>query len=227
VLTGTEGRRLDPELARFYETFGFLRLRGLFRDEVDTLSAVFDELVSTYGITGWPNFDPERRHRKTVVPDPIAISAEIREFSNDARLLDVVRTLVGNDFTRTGSMATAFHEDTEWHFDSYGVPKGVHTIKTSLYLDRLDGRTGALRVLPGTHFRNSPYCRHLREAMRLGVDDAFGVSATELPATVIENEPGDLIVWNVHTLHGSYGGGAYRRQLLFGFADASPDPPQT
>ena len=45
-----------------------------------------------------------------------------------------------------------FNCDVYWHLDVYGAATGVEHIKLSFYLDELQHDTGALRVIPGSHF---------------------------------------------------------------------------
>jgi hypothetical protein len=92
---------------------------------------------------------------------------------------------------------TKYVGDTSWHRDS---ELGIASLGCIAYLDRLTAATGALRVVPLSH-RNR---------------------TIELPAAgchtgvTIESEPGDVIVFDEHLVHGS-SGGRERRQWRVDF----------
>ncbi|HLM64349.1 MAG TPA: phytanoyl-CoA dioxygenase family protein [Acidimicrobiales bacterium] len=89
------------------------------------------------------------------------------------------------------SGATAWHRDSEVDVDSIGCVA---------YLEPLRAGTGALRVVPGSHR-----------------DPSLGESLAE----AIETVPGDVIAFDEHLLHASFGG-VGRRQWRVDFL-ADPD----
>ena len=62
------------------------------------------------------------------------------------------------------------------------------------------------------------------------VEEIFGVPGNEIPSVAINSSPGDLIIWNFRTIHGSYNGGERRRLFSLNFGEAEigshdgPDP---
>ena len=52
------------------------------------------------------------------------------------------------------------------------------------------------------------------------VPDNVGVAIDEVPSWTLEVEPGDLIVGNFRTMHGSFNGAARRRLFTVNFAAA-------
>ena len=84
-------------------------------------------------------------------------------------------------------------------------------IKVMIYLEPLQKKTGALRVIPGS--QHEP----LRGALR-GLHEeqngtaqkdislaAFGVAGPDLPCHALEIEPGDVVLFNDYLYHAIYG----------------------
>ena len=97
---------------------------------------------------------------------------------------------------------TWYHGDSSWHRDS---ERALPSIGFVAYLEPLGAQSGALRVLPGSHVdRDAEVPDHI------SVGDRFG------PGEVIETEPGDVVVFDEHLVHGS-AGGSQRRQWRVDF----------
>jgi hypothetical protein len=96
---------------------------------------------------------------------------------------------------------TRYVGDTNWHRDS---EHDLASLGCIAYLDRLTAATGALRILPRSH---------TSRAVELP-DAAVGTGVA------IESDPGDVIVFDEHLVHGSCGG-RERRQWR---ADFVVDP---
>jgi hypothetical protein len=97
--------------------------------------------------------------------------------------------------------ATRYFGSSGLHADSEST---VPSLGVVAYLEPLDADTGALRVVPGSHRDGT-------------TPDASAVRA-------LATEPGDLIVFDEHLVHGS-SGGAVRRQWRVDFV-ADPMGPQ-
>ena len=106
--------------------------------------------------------------------------------------------------------------NTIWHPDSSNPY--LRAFKFTTYLQPLDGDTGALRVIPGSHERpfHDEVCSLLSES-ELGI--------SEVPASVCETRPGDVIAFDMRLYHAAYGGSQDRRQLTFGYL-ALPRTPE-
>ena len=48
-------------------------------------------------------------------------------------------------------------------------------------------------------------------------EEVFGLHGTEIPAVTLETAPGDIIVFNHHLKHASYGGNTKRRMFTINF----------
>ncbi len=94
-------------------------------------------------------------------------------------------------------------------------------IKLSFYLDPLRADSGAIRVLPGTQYWQSPYAKDLRRSFReFGKSaDVFGVDSTEVPAVVIDSDPGDVLIWDYRLIHASFNGLDRRRFFSVNFRE--------
>ena len=146
---------------------------------------------------------------------------------------------------------TTWHGDHGWHPSWYQGgdpdPKFVETryhpsLKVAFYLDRVTRDTGCLRVIPGTHFVFWP-AKHPGDAHHTvgpfteslasihmdipknflpdGTLKQFDVMPRDVPCHAIESEPGDVIIFNHHLWHASFGGRAGRRRIALNFR-ASP-----
>jgi hypothetical protein len=206
------------QLAQF-EVFGFLVLRGLLRpEEIEKAGADFDvglaparEGMERFGMRGqlnWSSLRPETPFLASLL--------------EDERFYGAAQQILGEDAVGYFSNANSFDGDrTEWHVDV--VDPDWSGIKFGFYLQPLDRNSGALRLIPGSH--REPLLSDLRKvALREsneGTLDESGLSVEEVPAFAAESEPGDVILFDNHTWHASYGGGNHRRLCTLGYF-ASP-----
>ena len=70
-------------------------------------------------------------------------------------------------------------------------------MKFVAYLEPLDGDTGALRVLPGSHRLTDAALGHLY---------SLDLDVPDVPGQVLATEPGDVIVFDPLLYHASWGG---------------------
>ena len=92
-------------------------------------------------------------------------------------------------------------------------------IKFGFYLEPLDRNSGALRLIPGSH--KEPLLSDLRKVAlkesNEGTVDESGLSVEDVPAFAAESEPGDVVLFDNHTWHASYGGGKNRKMCSLGY----------
>ena len=55
-----------------------------------------------------------------------------------------------------------------------------------------------------------------------GVEALYGIAGGKIPSITVESAPGDLIIWNFRTIHGSYNGGERRRLFSLNFGEKEP-----
>jgi hypothetical protein len=226
---GLTAGRLTEQQVRFFETFGYLRLPGLFRDDIDEIIAGFEDVFAGEGHPRLETFEPlHGEQRRLIILQFISKNARLLQLLDDPRVIGVVSSLLGPDYEYAESDGNLFDCESTWHSDTYGAPMGVHHVKLSFYLDPLREDSGAIRVMPGTNFFNEEFALRLRKRMREPEKIAaeFGVDDRELPSVPLETDPGDVVVWDFRTIHASFYGGARRRLFSINFRErtASQDP---
>ena len=237
--TGVRGARSGPRGENFvltksqvayFKTFGFLKIPALYAQEIDRIREGFEEVFAKQKSQLLDPRNPYHRARdprykeetREIIPAFIDKSPKLSWLRGDPRTLAVARALLGDGFVYADSDGNLFNCDVYWHLDVYGAVDGVEHIKLSFYLDELHHDTGALRVIPGSHFE-STYAKELYRGIAhepARVRDNFGISVEEVPSWTLEVTPGDLIVGNFRTMHGSFNGGPRRRLFTVNFSAA-------
>ena len=208
----------DNQLTQF-EVFGFLVLRGMLSpEEIERARADFDvglaaaqqgmERSSIRGQLNWSNLGPETPFLSSLL--------------EDERFFGAAQQILGEDAVGNFSNANSFDGyRTEWHPDV--VDPDWRGIKFGFYLQSLDRNSGALRLIPGSH--KEPLLSDIRKVALKesveGVVDVHGLSVEDVPAFAAESEPGDVVLFDNHTWHASYGGGKNRKMCTLGYF-ASP-----
>jgi hypothetical protein len=224
---------LSPAQVRFFETFGFLKLPGLFAEEISMIQEGFEEVFAAATDAMWLNSkdplhftdDPERAARKRLIlPLFIERSPKLAWLSEDPRVTGIVRSLLGEDARYTYSDGNRFYCNVSWHSDIYASPLEEYNLKVYFYLDELAHDTGALRVIPLTNHYAETSVIELRTALqdRRKVEERFGCAIDEVPSWTLDVQPGDLLVGSFRTLHGSFGGAPGRRLFTLNFKQAAP-----
>ena len=143
---------LSEQEVQHFETFGFIVLRQVFGDgELATIADEYERGLNAAN-EGRP-FDGSERHWAPLLGPQTPFFAALPE---DPRFYQVAEQLYGEDVFGMTSDANRYVGDTRWHPD-HGVDpsKDCYGIKFAYYLDAVDGDSGALRVLPGSH--RDPY----------------------------------------------------------------------
>jgi hypothetical protein len=105
--------------------------------------------------------------------------------------------LLGRPVLPGRAKGTWYQSDTAWHRDS---SHDIASVGVVAYLEPLHGANGALRVVPGSHVdRDAPLPKGSSPARR-----------------VLDTMPGNVIVFDEHLIHGSWGG-LQRRQWRVDF----------
>jgi hypothetical protein len=210
--------RLTPQAVAYFDTFGFLRLPGLFVDDIDRLTEGFEEIFAanaTMDTNERLHFDQQRR----IIPGFIEKSQRLAGLVDDPRVVGVVTSLMGDAHEYAQSDGNLFYCDTSWHPDTYFAPLVRYHVKLSFYLDPLLGESGAIRMIPGTNHHETPFAETLRRDLRdpMAIKEIYGVEHDQIPSWTLESTPGDLIVWNFRTIHASFNGGERRRLFSLNF----------
>lgn len=224
---------LTIEQQRYFELFGYLHLRKVFSptemgiiDEgfEDAFRERADEIVNIEG-----NFlhDDDRVHTEPIrygLPFVAERSSKMAWLPEDPRVDAIARALVGSDYEPQGSDGSIYFCETSWHPDVYKATQDRLFIKLAIYLEPLDHHSGGVRLLPGTHFRDSEYSKRLHKILYRQpqkIEEYFGIPYDALPSVTVETDPGDILVWNYRILHASFYGGPRRRLLSLNFAESS------
>ena len=227
---------ITAEQKSHFETFGFLVARQAFSpEEMDAISREFDDLVEE-DRQGRP-FDGEKRQAAMAFVERRPL---LMQLADDDRIYEPIGQLLGPDFIWWGSAGNLYVGDTDWHPDASEIELGYGRIKVAFYLDPVAKDTGCLRVVPGSHRmplhgelgplrywrvkqaiaegRSSPEA--LKPYLDQGLDldkPVFGVDARDVPGFPLESQPGDLVFFNQHVWHSSFGGRTGRRMMTLNY----------
>jgi hypothetical protein len=189
----------------YFTTFGFAVLRGFLADcaaalraEVD--AAIRDAYAATYdervidGISG---------HYLPMASRLTPVSASLA--CDDPRFIDAAGQLLGGPVIPECPEGVLYFAEAGWHTDD-GI--GVRGVKFAAYFDELTAETGALRLVPGSHHeeqgaRLAAYQRR-RPPVRTSAEAA--ACRASVPGYAADTEPGDVIAFDLHTWHASFGG---------------------
>lgn len=188
--------RLTAQQKRYFDSFGFLFLPGAMGDDIEWIDAEFEAALTRSGRT----HDGSER---TSFSDEIVLRERICALVENPVIDGVLSGLLGDGFIYLGTGADIYVGDSQWHPDMHAA--AVPHLKLALYLDPLTSETGALRVVPGSHVQGFKG--------NLDTEELWGLSAGDVPCCSPDNTPGDIAVFNLHTLHNALGGDSRRRML--------------
>ncbi|MDB6092540.1 MAG: hypothetical protein JWM32_102 [Verrucomicrobia bacterium] len=194
-----------PNLAQqraFFETYGFLKLTGLLKNEAAHIISEFEAVFPQVGL----NHDGTKR---TMIVPFVDQRPGLCALLDHPAVLEAVGNLIGPDFNYVSSDGNYYTGETSWHRDSNYQSNSY--IKLALYLDPVTRDTGCLRVIPGSHLDAGIGMWH-DETLR-GSEKNYGQHMRDLPSYPIESQPGDVLLFNHRTLHASFGGGTRRRMF--------------
>ena len=243
---GAAPQTLEQQAA-YFRTFGALVVPGLFAGDFDGICAGFDEVFAREPVGAHDAEDPLSLHRvmspdhgpaRRQIPTPAEIRAggvtgfierseKLNWLAQDARLTDLARALLGDDFFYVGSVGNVFNSYIYWHSDYFRGTVPVETrLKMSFYLEELDGGSGALRVIPGTNhlgtYRDLLYDEN-RAVDPDHLEKLFGMPEDQLPHLALASKPGDVVVFDNTTLHANFHGRPNRRMFSVQFAQPRRD----
>ncbi|MCZ6677966.1 MAG: phytanoyl-CoA dioxygenase family protein [Candidatus Poribacteria bacterium] len=196
-----------------FQTFGFLILRQVLSpDELKTINTEFElRLASTKRYTSpddrpaymsWPNLGPE--------------TPFFARLPEDSRICGVAEQLYGEDAIGLSCNAGSYVNETRWHPDA--SDPHIHGLKFVCYLQPLGANNGALRVIPGSHQR--PFHDEVHRNL-----SRSGHGIGDVPAYICQTAPGDVVAFDFHLWHASWGGSTDRRMVSIIF-DKNPHTPE-
>ncbi len=210
---------LSKTQVRYFNTFGYLLLPGLFAKEIQEISNAFDQVMSNPEVAG-VKLDYAKGDRY-MVPRMVENHPFLQSLKTDPRVIGVAESIIGPDWVYAESSGDLLDCETTWHRDTYGSPLTQLGIKLLFYLEPLTEETGALRVLPGTNYIGESYVTEVLKGHGFPdrMRDVFGVDADKLPGVALETNPGDVIVLNFRTMHASFAGSRRRRMMNLNYQE--------
>jgi hypothetical protein len=188
--------QLSAQQCRFFDTFGYLVLLGLLREDLGWIEAEFDALTA----------------RERAVHHLLDRSPRLAGLLEHPAIVGAVGSLLGEDWSYFGSGGVV-HRDTEtgWHTDSFFRAPGF--LRLMAYLDPLSAGEGALHVIPSAH--RTELSGDLGRDGGVPWDSAarWGMPARQIPNVALPSTPGDVILFDINTPHASFGGGRRRRKI--------------
>ena len=185
---------LSNDQIQYFRTFGFVALPGLLgSDRAATLgaevdAAIRDAYAATYdervidGISG---------HYLPMASAVTPVSASL--VCDDPILVDAAEQLLGGPVLPSVPEGVLYFAEAGWHNDD-GI--GVRGVKLATYFDPLNAANGALRFVPCSQHpgAQSALCAYQR------------ARHDDYPSVVVETQPGDVVAFDLHTFHASFGG---------------------
>jgi Phytanoyl-CoA dioxygenase (PhyH) len=210
---------LTEQQLRFFDVFGYLSLPGIFADEIDKISAHFDMLFQSRSdeVVDWVHETHENRLRRYITK-ATEKDAYLASLLNDHRITGAATSILGDTYIFTGSDASIYDCGTTFHQDGITTakPKSIN-IKMALYLEALDGTSGALRVIPGSHHTGDKFFGKLTKSWM--AEEFLRMRTEDVPAAILPSMPGDLLLWDYRLMHATAYGGNQRRMLALEFAE--------
>jgi hypothetical protein len=192
-----------------FEDFGYVVLPGLLNADLPWIEAEFEAVFADHGI------EHDGVQRSCIVPF-IDQRERLCALLDHSALHGVVSSLLGEDFNYVSSDGNYYAGDTGWHSD------GAHVVgrfvKLAFYLDPVDGDTGCLRVIPGSH-RVEAFDWPARQAGHSA--ELWDIAQDRVPHVALASTPGDVVVFNHNLMHASFGGGSRRRMFTMNVAAAA------
>jgi Phytanoyl-CoA dioxygenase (PhyH) len=196
---------LTRQQTTFFDAFGFVRLEAVFVGEIDEIAEALKALPSS-----------------TVAPNIVCRHPRLAQLRQDDRITGIAQSVLGDDVEWTQISADPDACGRAWHDDT-SDGSGRRRIVVSLVLRPVRANSDAIRVIPGTHLAKSSYARDLRRLLsEFGEPGkAFGVESDAIPATVVDADAGDVLIWDGDLIHASSNGVSQRRLLSVGFLGRS------
>ena len=186
-----------------FRTFGFVVIRQFF--DARLIAAEIDHVMQ-HGRKSSLETSPSAQIYFQYVPMMTA------ETPASLALLDrtetIAATLFDSPVLPTRAKGVRYSGNSSWHTDS-DLP--IASLGIVTYFESLREDSGALRVLPGSH--RAEFANSLRS---LGIS---GKPAETLPSHAILTDPGDIIVFDEHLFHASFGGEIRRQWRVDYIAD--------
>lgn len=217
---------LSEKQITFFQTFGFLKLPGLFAENVQDLTEQFEAVFREHesDVVHWVHETHENRLRR-FLPQATEKSTYLASLLDDSRIQGVAISLLGKGYDFCGSDVSIYDCGTTFHQDGtdVSVRQDKLNVKMALYLDEVDQSSGAIRVIPGSHHRGDKFFRVLTQNWLK--PETLNMTTEEFPATIVPSSPGDLLLWDYRLMHATAYSGNQRRMLALEFVQGDITEP--
>lgn len=193
---------LSQKQIRFFDTFGFLALPGLLKNDIEWISEEFEKVFEDRNVVH------DGSQRSCIVPF-IDQRQRLSTLLDHPKLVGLIAGLLGDEFNYLGGDGNFYTGDTRWHSDGYH--EVGRFLKVAIYLDEVAEDTGCLRVIPGTHRHDLFADWEARQAVESL--ESWGIEQWDVPAVALETRPGDVVAFNHNLMHASFGGSTRRRMF--------------
>lgn len=206
---------LTQEQENHFNTFGFVILRDIFTpDDVKTIRAEFDHASAL--ANAFKPFDGTEMHYFRMMGPETPFYTSLPE---DARFYEVAEQLYGARTFAFESNGYRYVGNTRWHYNDGSSNYHGYGIKFQFGLDPVDGNTGGLRFIPGSH--KPAYQDRLVEVSPLGrrfydTQQAWD-EIDRVPCYAAEYGPRDVVAFDLRIFHGTWGGSNDRQMSCVSF----------
>jgi ectoine hydroxylase-related dioxygenase (phytanoyl-CoA dioxygenase family) len=207
--------RLTPEQVRQFKAFGFVVLKDFFdADELKLIRRDFDFAAAR--ASKLEPFDGTKMQYFSMQGEETPFYASLPEMP---RFYKVAEQLFGERTFAFESNAYRYVGNTRWHYNDGSSNFNGYGIKFQFALQHVDGSTGALRFIPGSHL--PLYQDVLASVPPLGrewydTDEAWE-AIDKIPGHICEYGPGDAVAFDLRIFHATWGGGNDRQMSCVSF----------
>ena len=207
--------RLTPEQVRQFKAFGFVVLKDFFdADELKLIRRDFDFAAAR--ASKLEPFDGTKMQYFNMQGEETPFYASLPEMP---RFYKVAEQLFGERTFAFESNAYRYVGNTRWHYNDGSSNFNGYGIKFQFALQHVDGSTGALRFIPGSHL--PLYQDVLASVPPLGrqwhdTDEAWE-AIDKIPSHICEYGPGDAVAFDLRIFHATWGGGNDRQMSCVSF----------
>lgn len=200
-MTNDQPFALNRHQKNFFDTFGYLKLPGLLADTIGDVIKAFDELFLECKpeILDWMH-EAHYMKSRLILMHFIERRPELARLLEDPRIDGLFRSLLGDSYQYRASDANLFTGDTYWHSDLYGAFFKYRHVKILMYLDPLDGDSGAFQAIPGSHLFGDKFANKL-ENFVWKHEENYGLTKEEVPSVTVPTQPGDVLVFDYRLKH--------------------------
>ena len=187
-----------------FRTFGFTVLRGFLADRAAALRAEVDAALRAYAATYDERvMDGISGHYLPMATRLTPVSASLA--CDDPRFIDAAEQLLGTPVIPGCPEGVLYFAETAWHDDD-GI--GVRGVKFAAYFDKLTADSVALRLAPGSHYpeQNARLATYRSRQMPIRAGAEAAAYQASIPGYAAATTPGDVIAFDRHTWHASFGG---------------------